>query len=127
MFTVHPVCNINGVGDHAIGKSTWNWPKLEALLTHRGQWLPAYVREEFEGYLRCGRLEHGFMRVACEECREERLVAFSCKGRGFCPSCGAKRMVEGAALLADEILPDQPIRQWVISFLTWSTDFGHTS
>ena len=93
-----------------------NWPKLEALLASRDQGLPAYVREEFEGYLRCGRLEHGFMRVACEECREERLVAFSCKGRGFCPSCGAKRMVEGAALLADEILPDQPIRQWVISF-----------
>lgn len=93
-----------------------NWPKLEALLASRDQGLPVYVREEFEGYLRCGRLEHGFMRVACEECREERLVAFSCKGRGFCPSCGAKRMVEGAALLADEILPDQPIRQWVISF-----------
>ncbi len=35
--------------------------------------------------------------------------------RGFCPSCGARRMVETAALLVDEVLPHQPIRQWVLS------------
>ena len=35
--------------------------------------------------------------------------------RGFCPSCGARRMVETAALLVDEILPRQPLRQWVLS------------
>ena len=45
----------------------------------------------------------------------ERLVAFSCKRRGFCPSCGARRMVETAALLVDEVLPRQPLRQWVLS------------
>ena len=45
----------------------------------------------------------------------------SCNGkltatsRGFCPSCGAKRMVEHAALLVDEILPEAPYRQWVLS------------
>ena len=44
------------------------------------------------------------------------LVAFSCKRRGFCPSCGARRMAESAALLVDEVLPEQPIRQWVLSF-----------
>ncbi|MBW6097914.1 transposase zinc-binding domain-containing protein [Escherichia coli] len=43
------------------------------------------MREEFETYLRCGVLEHGFLRVVCEQCRAERLVAFSCKKRGFCP------------------------------------------
>nr|WP_246863336.1 transposase zinc-binding domain-containing protein [Klebsiella pneumoniae]UPG21285.1 transposase zinc-binding domain-containing protein [Klebsiella pneumoniae] len=32
----------------------------------------------------------------CEHCRAERLVAFSCKKRGFCPSCGARRMAESA-------------------------------
>jgi DNA-directed RNA polymerase subunit RPC12/RpoP len=46
------------------------------------------------------------MRLACEDCREERLVAFSCKGRGICPSCGARRMVEGAALLPDGVYAD---------------------
>jgi len=50
------------------------------------------------------------------KCYFERLVAFSCKKRGFCPSSGARRMAETAALLADEVFPDVPLRQWVISF-----------
>jgi hypothetical protein len=41
----------------------------------------------------------------------EHLVAFSCKKRGFCPSCGARRMAESAALLVDEVFPEQPVRQ----------------
>ena len=44
--------------------------------------LPAYVQQEFEAYLKCGRLEHGFLRVRCEGCHAEKLVAFSCKRRG---------------------------------------------
>lgn len=36
--------------------------------------------------------------------------------RGFCASCGARRMAESAALLVDEVLPEQPMRQWVLSF-----------
>ena len=80
-----------------------------------GRPLPRYVQEEFEAYLKCGRFEHGFLRVRCENCRAEKLVAFSCKRRGFCPSCGARRMTESAALLADEVLPSKPLRQWVLS------------
>jgi hypothetical protein len=34
-------------------------------------------------------------------------VAFSCKRRGFCPSCGARRMAESAALLVEEDFPEQ--------------------
>ena len=49
-------------------------------------------------------------------CHAEHLVAFSCKRRGFCPSCGARRMAESAVLLVDEVLPEQPMRQWVLSF-----------
>ena len=78
--------------------------------------LPGYVQREFEEFLQCGRLEHGFLRVRCESCHAEHLVAFSCKRRGFCPSCGARRMAESAALLVDEVLPEQPMRQWVLSF-----------
>ena len=48
--------------------------------------------------------------VNCEFARD------TCKKRGFCPSCGARRMAETAALLADEVFPDVPLRQWVISF-----------
>ena len=56
-----------------------------------------------------------FFRVRCEGCRREQLLAFSCKRRVFCPSCGARRMAESAALWVDEVFPDQPVRQWVLS------------
>jgi len=77
--------------------------------------LPRYVEDEFEAYLKCGRLEHGFFRVKCESCQAEKLVAFSCKRRGFCPSCGGRRMAETAGLLVDDVLPRQPVRHWVLS------------
>ena len=32
------------------------------------------------------------------------------------PSCGARRMAETAAHLVEHVLPEQPIRQWVLSF-----------
>ena len=43
------------------------------------------------------------------------LVAFSCKRRGFCPSCGARRMAQTAAHLVDHVIPYVPVRQWVLS------------
>lgn len=92
------------------------YPTFAAHLAEQGRELPGYVQREFEDYLKCGRLEHGFLRVRCENCHAEHLVAFSCKRRGFCPSCGARRMAESAALLVDEVLPEQPMRQWVLSF-----------
>ena len=91
------------------------WPEFQAELASHGRYLPAYVTKEFDEYLKCGRLEFGFLRVRCESCHDEKLVAFSCKKRGFCPSCGARRMADSAALLVDEILPYQPMRQWVLS------------
>lgn len=92
------------------------YPAFTAHLAEQGREVPGYVQREFEDYLKCGRLEHGFLRVRCESCHAEHLVAFSCKRRGFCPSCGARRMAESAALLVDEVLPEQPMRQWVLSF-----------
>ncbi len=92
------------------------YPAFKAHLAAQGSTLPPYVEREFEDYLECGRLEHGFLRVRCDSCHAEHLVAFSCKRRGFCPSCGARRMAESAALLVDEVFPEQPVRQWVLSF-----------
>src|SRR5437016_10526202 len=55
--------------------------------------LPAYVEHEFYDYLQCGILAHGFLRLGCDTCKHEMLLPFSCKRRGFCPSCaGAKRV-----------------------------------
>ncbi|MDP2183912.1 MAG: transposase [Pseudolabrys sp.] len=93
-----------------------HYPDFIARLVQEDRSLPAYVREEFEAFLRCGVLDHGFLRVVCEQCRDERLVAFSCKKRGFCPSCGARRMAESARHLVEEVFGARPVRQWVLSF-----------
>ncbi|MBL8724363.1 MAG: transposase [Planctomycetes bacterium] len=65
--------------------------------------------------MRCGILAHGFARVHCDGCGHDDVVAFSCKGRGFCPSCGSARMVDTAAWLVDAVIPAVPVRQWVLS------------
>jgi len=80
-----------------------------------GQGLPQFVERAFEDFLTCGCLAAGFARFRCAACRQERLVAFSCKGRGFCPSCGGRRMTERAAHLVDHVFPDVPVRQWVLT------------
>jgi len=43
------------------------------------------------------------------------LLPFSCKRRGFCPSCAARRMAQTAAHLVVRVLPWVPTRQWVVS------------
>jgi hypothetical protein len=91
------------------------YPDFTANLAEQGRFLPKYVGREFDDFLRCGRLENGFLRVVCGDCKHEKLVAFSCKRRGFCPSCGARRMADNAALLVDDVLCGYPVRQWVLS------------
>jgi len=81
-----------------------------------GTGLPQFVTDEFEAFLECGILAHGFLRLWCGDCAHEKLVAFSCKRRGFCPACGARRMAETAAHLVEHVIPQVPVRQWVVSF-----------
>src|SRR5499426_807469 len=76
---------------------------------------PAYVEREFSDYLRCGILAHGFLRLGCDTCHHELLVPFSCKRRGFCPSCAGRRMAQMAAHLVEQGIPWVPTRQWVVS------------
>ena len=57
---------------------------LERTLSDDRQ-LPAYVEQELRAYLDCGILAHGFLRVRCEDCEQDRVVAFSCQRRSFCP------------------------------------------
>ena len=39
------------------------YPALLSQLAAEGTALPGYVEREFEDYRKCGRLEHGFLRV----------------------------------------------------------------
>jgi hypothetical protein len=53
--------------------------QLETFLAHtrsRDQPAPRFVEQEFRAYLRCGVLSHGFLRVHCDACGLDRVVAF---------------------------------------------------
>src|SRR4029450_1889979 len=93
---------------------------LETFLASRdadpdAQGLPAYVQREFYDYLQCGILAHGVLRLGCDTCQHEMLLAFSCKRRGFCPSCAGRRMAQTAAPLVERVLPLVPTRPWVVA------------
>jgi hypothetical protein len=87
----------------------------EARARGGGDGLPFFVESELRGFLTCGQLARGFARFRCDECRADLLVAFSCKGRGFCPSCTGRRMASLAAHLVDDVLSGLPVRQWVLT------------
>jgi len=81
-----------------------------------GFWRPV-VRKVADRFLDCGDLRHGFARIRCEnpDCRHELILAFSCRGRNFCPSCHAKRSAAFADWLAAEVLADVSHRQVVFT------------
>jgi ribosomal protein S27E len=63
------------------------------------------VLDLFERFLRCGDPHFGFLRLRCETCDHERLLPFSCKTRGLCPSCGKRRATDWALRFVEEVLP----------------------
>lgn len=73
------------------------------------------ISEVVSDYLKCGDLKEGFARVRCPECKHEFLLAFSCRGRWFCPSCHAKKVILFGEHLREEILYPVPHRQFVFS------------
>lgn len=96
---------------------------------HLGEFLGAYeerYRPEY-GFLRpvipdvvnrflsCGDLTFGFARIRCEDCGTTRLLAFSCKGRYFCPSCHAKKVQLFGEFVRNEVAEAVPHRHWVFS------------
>ena len=73
------------------------------------------IGEVVRNYLTCGDLKNGFARVRCGDCSKEYLLAFSCKGRWFCPSCHAKKVVQFGDVLHETILYPVPHRHYVFS------------
>ena len=92
-----------------------NLESFLALQQERGRAVPRFVENDLRGFLDCGILERGFVRVHCDACGKDRVVAFSCKSCSFCPSCYGRRMAETAAHLVDHVFPEVPVRQWVLS------------
>jgi len=110
---------VTGVGDG--GEYERRRPELTVLYeaVQRGwpsvqESLPERIREEVRRFLECGLLRYGFLEVKCGECRLLSLIAFSCKKRGWCPSCTTRRAVEVALRLSSQ-LPFVAHRQWTLS------------
>ena len=86
------------------------------------------VKEVVERYLDCGNPRYGFALIRKAHVgqtkrrqdplpglHEERLVMFSCRTRGFCPSCHAKRLEEWGEWMRETLLLDVPHRQVVFT------------
>ncbi|MCP4968488.1 MAG: hypothetical protein GY926_25050, partial [bacterium] len=67
--------------------------------------LPAHITRELLAFVRCGDPTFGSARLRCPTYLFDQLIPFSCKGRGFCPSCSGRRMAAIAAHLTDHVLP----------------------
>ena len=63
--------------------------RAACFITHTeantGAELPRFIKDEFDAFLVCGILAHGILRLRCGDCGHDKLLAFSCKRRGFCP------------------------------------------
>jgi hypothetical protein len=92
-----------------------HWPGFRERAEQLGG-LPKFVVDEFEEYLRCGLLEHGCLLLECRACGYSELCAFSCKKRGFGPSCLGRRMADLGAHLERSVLPRVPVRHWICTF-----------
>ena len=40
--------------------------------------LPQFVKDEFDAFLECGILAHGFLRLRCGDCGHDKLIAILC-------------------------------------------------
>jgi hypothetical protein len=78
-------------------------------------YLRPIIKEVVERYLDCGNPRCGLARIRCPDCQEERLLMFSCRTRGFCPSCHAKRLEEWGEWMRERLLLDVPHRQVVFT------------
>ena len=87
------------------------WPGIVRDYAERDVRIAPHVVSEFDRYLQCGILQHGFLLLTCPFCDEERTVAWSCKCRGFCSPCGSRRMAQKALRLEKEVWPEADARK----------------
>ncbi len=78
-------------------------------------YLRPHIEKVIYQYLDCGILHNGFARLKCRACGHEKLLAFSCRRRHFCPTCHARRIVEFGEWLCGGVLKKVPHRHFVFS------------
>lgn len=68
-----------------------------------------------EQFYRCGDLAAGFKRIQCPDCGHEKLLAFACKTRHFCPSCHQRKVLQTGEWIARAVCFEVPHRQFVLT------------
>lgn len=66
--------------------SEWLGPAARRYFVKASVYVSSVATDGKRCLLECGILAHGFLRLRCVSCAHEKLVAFSCKRRGFCLS-----------------------------------------
>jgi hypothetical protein len=89
--------------------------EYESRFEKQHGFLRPIIKEVDERYLDCGNPRCGFARIGCPDCHTEHLLMLSCRTRGFCPSCHAKRLEEWGEWMREELLLDVPHRQVVFT------------
>jgi hypothetical protein len=79
-----------------------------------GRWRPV-IGQVMRKFLECGDFHRGFARLACNGCRYQAILAYSCKCRLFCPSCQQKRILLFAEWLDTHILAEVSHAQFVFT------------
>lgn len=77
--------------------------------------VPSYAETAMRDFLKCGLASYGLAIVKCDACGRAMAIPFSCKRRCPCPSCSARFMSRTAARLVEEVVPEVPVRQWVLT------------
>ena len=77
--------------------------------------LAPHAADTVRAFHRCGDLSAGFTRLQCPDCGHEKLVAFTCKGRHFCPACHMRRVRTTGTWIASAVCREVPHRQFVFT------------
>jgi len=77
--------------------------------------LKPLIEEVVNKFLNCGDLKRGFARVKCPDCDKQYVLAFSCRGRWFCPSCHQKKVLLFGEFISAEVAFPVPHRQYVLT------------
>ncbi|OGA13909.1 MAG: hypothetical protein A3H32_16135 [Betaproteobacteria bacterium RIFCSPLOWO2_02_FULL_63_19] len=96
-------------------------PLYQCVVRHAGELHAAgRLERSVEGqtidrFVECGDPHHGFVRIRCEACGHDYLLAYSCKTRYFCPSCHQKRVLLYGEWVEENILAPVAHRQYVFT------------
>lgn len=91
------------------------------LLDHLETWLARQdfirlgVAKVLADLMTCGIERYGLAKLRCLSCGDEAFLPLSCRRRGICISCHARRQLLAVEKILNQVLADVSYRQWTYS------------